>query len=126
MIANHLLTPICHTEQREVSSSTDKMQKILHNVQNDKSWFIFAFFLTFLPFLSSAQIVYDNRIYQPNIKTVEFYNTALEGSFPIITLGSAEQLLLGFDDLSTSSKSYSYTVEHCDAEWNVSRLSPVE
>jgi hypothetical protein len=67
---------------------------------------------------------YDNHVFQPNIKTVQLYNTAKEGSFPAITLGSPETLTLGFDDRKTGSRNYSYTIEHCDAEWGSSRLPP--
>ncbi|MBW4889349.1 DUF5103 domain-containing protein [Mucilaginibacter sp. HMF5004] len=69
---------------------------------------------------------YDNHVYQSNIKTVQLYNSVKEGSFPAITLGSSETLTLGFDDLKAGSRNYMYTIEHCDAEWNPSRISPTE
>lgn len=80
---------------------------------------------SFIP-KSFSQITYDNRVYRPGIKTVEFYNTAKEGSFPVIGLGSNEQLLLAFDDLGSNTRTYNYTIEHCDAQWNPSRISPTE
>lgn len=73
-----------------------------------------------------AQITYTDRVYRPNIKTVEFYNTAKEGSFPVITLNSSEQLLLTFDELTDRTGNYNYTIEHCDADWNPSRISPTD
>jgi hypothetical protein len=69
---------------------------------------------------------YDNHVYQPQIKTIQLYNSAKEGSFPAITLGSSETITLGFDDLKGGGRNYMYTIEHCDADWNSSRLSPTE
>jgi len=69
---------------------------------------------------------YENATYIPEIRTVEFYNRNKEQSFPIYTLNSSEELLLGFDDLRPGIRSIYYSVEHCDAEWNSSHLSPIE
>jgi hypothetical protein len=79
-----------------------------------------------LCFLRTYAQPYDNHVYQSSIKTIQLYNSGKEGSFPAITLGSSETLTLGFDDLKGSGRNYSYTIEHCDAEWNTSRLSPTE
>jgi hypothetical protein len=69
---------------------------------------------------------YENYVYIPQIKTVEFYNRAKEQSMPVLILGSGAELLLGFDDLRTGIHNLSYTIEHCDAEWKSSRLSPID
>jgi hypothetical protein len=72
------------------------------------------------------QSSYDNNVYSPAIKSVEFYNTKKQGSFPIIALKSGEQVLLAFDDLRGGSRNYYYTIEHCDDKWNSSNLSTAE
>ena len=72
------------------------------------------------------ELKYANYEYLPEIKTVSFYNIKKEQSFPIYTLGSDEELLLSFDDLRPGSRNLYYTVEHCDANWNSSRLSSIE
>ena len=69
---------------------------------------------------------YDNHVYQSPIKTVELYNETKEGSFPIYGLGSNDRVVLGFDDLRGGVRNYYYTVEHCNADWNTSNLSPSE
>lgn len=71
-------------------------------------------------------MVYEDKTYLPEIKTVQFYNTKKESSFPLMTLNSGEQMLLAFDDLSGQSKILNYTLEHCDAQWTPSRISPIE
>lgn len=69
---------------------------------------------------------YDNNVFNPAIKSVEFYNTKKNPSFPIIKLNSGEQVELEFDDLRGGSHYYYYTLEHCDGDWNSSNLSPTE
>ncbi len=71
-------------------------------------------------------IRFENFVYIPEIRTVEFYNRSREQSIPVYTLGSTETLLLGFDDLRGGTRNISYSVEHCDAEWKSSRLSPID
>ncbi|TSD66013.1 DUF5103 domain-containing protein [Inquilinus sp. KBS0705] len=69
---------------------------------------------------------YDNTVYRPEIKSVEFYNSEKQASFPVITLGSTEEVILGFDDLNGGSRTYNYTLEHCDDSWNSSHLGSSE
>lgn len=69
---------------------------------------------------------YEDQVYRPEIKTVEFYNKTKEQSMPVIRLGSGDELFLAFDDLHAGSRNFYYSVEHCDAHWNSSRLSPAE
>lgn len=69
---------------------------------------------------------YENFVYIPEIRTVEFYNRSKEQSIPVYLLGSPETLLLGFDDLRGGTRNISYSLEHCDAEWKSSRLSPID
>src|SRR5688572_26688858 len=76
--------------------------------------------------ISKPPIRYENYTYLAQIKTVEFYNRTKEQSIPVITLGSNEDFLLGFDDLRAGSRNISYTIEHCDAAWNSSRISPID
>ena len=76
--------------------------------------------------ISWAQNIYQNTVYQSNIKSVELFNAQQESSFPIIGLRSQDILVLSFDDLNGGSKTYYYTIIHCDADWKPSGLSPSE
>lgn len=69
---------------------------------------------------------YEDITYIPQIKTVEFYNRAKEQSIPVYILGSADELIFSFDDLRAGSRNITYSIEHCDAEWHSSRLSPID
>lgn len=73
-----------------------------------------------------STIRYENHTYIPEIKTVEFYSRNKEQSLPVYIPGSQESLLLSFDDLRGGSRNISYSIEHCDSEWNSSRLSPMD
>lgn len=73
------------------------------------------------------QIHYSDYSYLPQIKTVELYNSAKERSMPIYTLGTNETLFLSFDDLRKGGqRNLYYTFEHCDANWNSSRILPMD
>lgn len=64
--------------------------------------------------------------YSENIRTVRFHLNGLLLGYPIIELGSNNQLLLSFDDLDDYFKRYTYTVIHCDANWEPSNLAEAE
>ena len=87
-----------------------------------KHYLVLFLFITLKSYAQS----FDNNVYNPAIKSIEFYNSKNQGSFPIITLRSNEQVLLAFDDLRGGSRNYYYTIEHCDSKWNSSNLSPGE
>jgi hypothetical protein len=72
------------------------------------------------------QFIYDNKVYLPQIKTVQCFNTQKEQSLPVIALGTGEQLLFSFDDLTGGSQEYWYTIEHCTSDWKSSRLSTID
>lgn len=72
------------------------------------------------------ELVYDNLAYLPVIKTVQFYPVDLENALPVIELHSDNQLMLAFDDLRGDVRNYYFNIEHCDANWEPSRLSPLE
>lgn len=61
---------------------------------------------------------------QSLIKTVQCYPVGKPFAEPVIELGSGQQLILSFDDLSQEQNSYTYKIVHCDPDWNPSGLSP--
>lgn len=76
-------------------------------------------------FIELESICKEN-IYLNSIKTVQLYPQGKEGDFPAINLYSNEQLSLSFDDLDRTVKDYYITIIHCNADWSISRLSPLE
>lgn len=65
---------------------------------------------------------YDDYVYKPNIKTVQFHESSWEYAAPIINMGGGEQVELSFDDLDGDQKQYSITFVHCNADWTPSDL----
>jgi len=96
--------------------------------RNDNPFMVLVGVILLTVFANSsfAQSPYTDSVYHPEIKSIEFYNTKKQASFPLITLGSGEKLLLAFDNLRGGSQEYYYTIEHCDAEWNSSNISTTE
>lgn len=69
---------------------------------------------------------YQNSVYKESIKSVQLFRDGNVLSNPVIELGSDVKLLLKFDDLSEEVQQYSYTIVHCDANWNESFISQAE
>lgn len=84
---------------------------------------LFLALLTLQIAAAQQKFVYDNKVYNTQIKTVQCYNTQKEQSIPVITLGTTEQLLFSFDDLKGGSRDYWYTIEHCTYDWKSSDIS---
>ena len=56
-------------------------------------------------------------IYKSNIRTVRFHGYRNQQSLPIYRLNSGDKLLLDFDDTDADVKSYYYTFQICDYNW---------
>ena len=67
---------------------------------------------------------FDDHIYVTTIHTVELFKKGFDLSPPIIELGSEVPLVLRFDDFSPDPENFSYTVVHCNADWQPSDLAP--
>ncbi|RDC56551.1 DUF5103 domain-containing protein [Pedobacter chinensis] len=86
--------------------------------------------LFFIPTLAHAQtdktFIHENKIYQPNIKTVLCYNSSREQSLPVIQLNTLETITFSFDDLLAGTKNYWYSIEHCTSDWQPSKISTID
>lgn len=71
-------------------------------------------------------IRYEDYVYKKNIKTVELRDESFILTKAILALGSDEKLKLSFDDLDADLKNFSYTIIHCNANWQPSDLMPNE
>jgi len=67
-----------------------------------------------------GQKSFTDTIFNKDIQSVQLYRYGFNISYPIITLGSGEQLTLAFDEFGTKGNYYSYTVIHCNADWRAS------
>jgi len=74
----------------------------------------------------SEKYYYQNSVYKEGIKSVQLYRDGNELSNPVIELGSEVKLVLKFDDITEEARNYSYTLIHCDANWNESFIQQPE
>jgi len=75
------------------------------------------------------EIIYDDYIYDPDIKTVQFYRGNFTNSYPVIFLENQKQLTLEFDEILPFSESQSdFQVEFvsCDHDWRPTYSIPIE
>lgn len=57
-----------------------------------------------------------------NIKSLRLYKLGWELSSPIIELNGNEKILLSFDDIGENTDTYSYSITHCNSNWEDSKL----
>ncbi len=81
---------------------------------------LWLFMLTY-PFSMRAQL--SDSILLPNVYTTQLFMTGNQLGYPILRLGSKDQMQLNFDDLDADVKSYSYTFQLCNADWTPADLS---
>ncbi len=79
-------------------------------------------YITMLILLMYTTIVcaQKNEIYDPNISTLQVVAGDRWLSMPVIRLNQDEVINIGFDDLTHEYRRFTYTIEHCDADWTVS------
>ncbi len=85
---------------------------------------LFWMILFLLPVTIKAQLPDD--VVMPNIRTVKLFMQNNQTGYPIITLGSINDLELHFDDMDGFVKNYSYSFQLCNADWSISNLSPFD
>jgi len=87
--------------------------------------FILAFVTLFcLQAQNYENIAFDNRTYVPGLTSIKLTPATAPLGYPVIELGSGEQLCLSFDDLEGNDNRYlKYTVIHCTHDWKPSDLN---
>ncbi len=73
-------------------------------------------------YVNDNVLKYDDYVYKPNIRTVQFHLTTWEYAAPVISLNGNEQVELSFDDLDGDQKQYTFSFVHCNADWTPSDL----
>jgi hypothetical protein len=85
---------------------------------------IFLLLLFSLPFFAFSQdedLVFYDRTYDENLRSIKFHVNGFETSMPIIEVNGGSPLLLNFDDMGGDVRDFVYQVQHCDANWNPSK-----
>lgn len=91
-----------------------------------KKWSILLSVFFSLNSALAKELVYDNHIYEDQIKTVLLYVPGTNYPVPVIKLNSSDKLHLSFDEFTNNNDYYQYTLVHCDANWKPTNLRPLE
>jgi hypothetical protein len=65
-----------------------------------------------------------DAVYKDNIKAVRFHMYGDQQSLPVYKINGGDQMELNFDDLDANTKSYYYSFQLCDYDWNPVDISP--
>ena len=83
----------------------------------------FALLIIFISFkLNSFGFIFKNKVFKKSIHSVTIINEESQSSFPLINLNDGKQLTLRFDDITNELKDYSYTLIHCNDQWQRSNV----
>lgn len=81
---------------------------------------------SFLPSVGQKQLMYSDKVYEPQIKTVLLYAGFLHSEnqkfHPAATSLQSQNLILAFDDLQKEINNYQVRLIHCNADWTKSSL----
>ena len=90
--------------------------------RHDGDWacmrFLKALLVMLLMFTTGLQA--GNKIFTDRVKSL---TSVVNGDWlnrPVMTLGSSEQMVVGFDELSHNYHRFVYRLEHCEADWTPS------
>ncbi|MBC7556448.1 MAG: DUF5103 domain-containing protein [Chryseobacterium sp.] len=73
-----------------------------------------------MKFLQLIFCFFSLLIFGQNIQSIQLFNPKTNDETPVI--GFNDQLILKFDDLSNSSRTYRYTIKHFDRNWEDDNL----
>ncbi len=88
----------------------------------------FLLFFVSLFYLSTIKIFAQepDKIYRPNIATVQLYQGNNQQELAVYNVNSGGSFQLMFDDLDADYKSYYYTYQLCDYNWQPVDISPFD
>ena len=91
--------------------------------------FIIAVFLLLsfdTVFCQEEAPVSPDMVYQSNIRSVRLHMYGDQHSMPVYSLNSGDRVELHFDDMDADVKSYYYSYQLCDYNWQPVNLSPFD
>jgi hypothetical protein len=91
-----------------------------------KSFYLIAFVFFSLSAFAGPFDLYENKIYEDNIKTVTLHPNGYPFATPIIQLHAQNELIFSFDELTDVVSDFRYTIVQCDHEWRATNTSVFE
>lgn len=75
---------------------------------------------------ADENILFEDHTYLGNIRGISWHRSDSVFAYPIIPLNSTVSMVLGFDDLDAEIKTYVYSIQHCDKDWNPTDILQLE
>ena len=72
---------------------------------------------------STGGRVFYTESLRGNMRSVQIENYSHNPYYPIIEMGTTDQVTLKFDDLSPDVTTYTYSLIHCNSQWQQDGLS---
>lgn len=69
---------------------------------------------------------YSNSVASPTVFSVQLYRGENQLAYPVLALGESGHLTLSFDELGTVNASFTCKVVRCEADWQPTRLFPID
>jgi len=91
-----------------------------------KSFYPLFITICFICFGSKIYSQEPDKIFMNNINGVKLFIAGNQEGYPIISLGTEMALELHFDDMDGNVKTYNYTYQLCDINWQPADLSPLD
>ena len=123
VMAPHATLVLSGFYQDDCDQLIDKAQELgLKPVEtrHDGAWACIKAMLLSLLLLIVGYTQAGNRIYVPNVRSLTSIVNDDWLNRPVMELGSADRLRIGFDELSHNFHRFVYRLEHCETDWTVS------
>lgn len=91
----------------------------MHNIKHIIYKYVMAALFPLSSFTMSAQ---ENALFSDRLKSLQVTVGGEWGAAPVMLLGSNSWVDITFDDLQHSFQRYTYTIDHCNADWTRSDL----
>lgn len=99
-------------------------RKVTATIQRQKLWGTGLPIISLLLFQGELQAQREpDKIFMPNIKTVQLSMNGDQLAYPVIRLNSGDQMQLEFDDMDADVKQYYYNIELRNADWSAVQMS---
>ncbi len=90
----------------------------------NRNFFFWIFLIEVLSIHHSFSQFYENNdnVYKENIRSVQCYRGSDERNLPYLYLRENNQITVEFDELKSTPQAYYFSIQHCNYDWEPSRL----
>jgi hypothetical protein len=100
--------------------------KIIPNKSISLVSLLYLFTLSFTMNAAIVPMVYDNKVYEEDIRTVILTQKGTHERLAVMSLNTQNRLHLRFDQMQSENEYFQYTFVHCSSDWKPSNLQPFD